>query len=609
MKVQPTPFHRPSAARRAVLGLVAASGLTLLAYGAWNHAHAPIEAKHGNRPNPFRGLPGCLLFAGGGGEAQWRVVFGQSVACPHAKPVTAGFVGQSIELEQALTKLAQGPATSLPEREPQAEVVQLGSRRIAKTPNLRLSLDATRQQAAQQLANCMTGSADAAACTLLGVKPRADRHEGAAARVLALVDLDTSTGAVRTMASAHSPCYAAHWRAEQMPSDCPDMPRIDQAQAWRTQNHALFTEAMPGSIIKPWLALALALSDHFITTPKGQDWLRQTLKTSNSKALFDRVLCADQAATSARAASGPTNVLADCKRVDKLKEAAQQLGFEGAQGLSPLEGLQSPPARLFQAFDAQARNYNWLAPRLQSEALLRECRARGYEQCRGADVAELIGNFWGQASASVSVLGAAHMMARLSAAANGQPTSQPQLILANGTRAVVPTPVNGLPPRAAAQRVLAAMDAAHLPGGTAHAACVAVIGSAKCAGLRHIASKTGTPAFVHEAMTASQRAQHCDALAADPFVQAMSPAGRTRHHLLVQQCAMRPFKWFVVATRDPASGFYTRAIAVLAERNYATTGHIDSKGDAGVNVAAELAFRYLAATDVLVGTPPGPSHR
>lgn len=49
--------------------------------------------------------------------------------------------------------------------------------------------------------------------------------------------------------------------------------------------------------------------------------------------------------------------------------------------------------------------------------------------------------------------------------------------------------------------------------------------------------------------------------------------------------------------RDGGAGTpYTRAIAVLAERNYLTTGVIDSANDRGVNVAAEVALRYINAT-------------
>ena len=57
--------------------------------------------------------------------------------------------------------------------------------------------------------------------------------------------------------------------------------------------------------------------------------------------------------------------------------------------------------------------------------------------------------------------------------------------------------------------------------------------------------------------------------------------------------SLRPYKWYVAAYRtDPANPRWTKAIAVLTERNWlADSGRIHGAGDHGPNPAAEIAMQ------------------
>lgn len=116
-----------------------------------------------------------------------------------------------------------------------------------------------------------------------------------------------------------------------------------------------------------------------------------------------------------------------------------------------------------------------------------------------------------------------------------------------------------------------------------------------------VAGKTGTPVFAHDRMTLTERAGHCDAIQDE--LQAVRIQGQKLQPSLVAdnaRCHMQPYKWYVALVKDSAApgAPYTRAIAVLAERNWRLDGRVDSAGDRGVNVAAEMAFCYIAQSSL-----------
>ena len=120
--------------------------------------------------------------------------------------------------------------------------------------------------------------------------------------------------------------------------------------------------------------------------------------------------------------------------------------------------------------------------------------------------------------------------------------------------------------------------------GTARGACEQVFDARKCTEIDWIAGKTGTPSFRNDDRSLSDLARLC---AADAV-----PAAKSRRDR--DSCGpLRPYKWYVATYRsDPRDPRWTKAIAVLAERNWlADTGRIHGAGDRGPNPAAEIAMQ------------------
>jgi hypothetical protein len=212
----------------------------------------------------------------------------------------------------------------------------------------------------------------------------------------------------------------------------------------------------------------------------------------------------------------------------------------------------------------------------------------------------LVSELWGQGNAQATVLSAAQMMARLGAAARGLATAPAHLVSAVGPQNTAPQAGLVNIERHHARLITAGLATTPQPGGTAHAACLVVWGAKTCKNIDFLAAKTGTPSFGHELLPLNERVRQCQDLQT-----AVTHAKATQAKLVgsVQadhaRCHMQPHKWLVTLVKDSdaAGAPYTRAVAVLAERNYLlATNRVDSVGDRGINVAAEMAFRYVALT-------------
>jgi len=230
-----------------------------------------------------------------------------------------------------------------------------------------------------------------------------------------------------------------------------------------------------------------------------------------------------------------------------------------------------------------------------------------WEKCSGGMVVDVVAEGWGQGHARATALGSVGMMARLAAAANGQPdvraphlvervrgtgpieqaTLRAPLLSIDGTSE--PVPVS----RDAAAVVLSGLTFGPRAG-TSRSACEQVLDARACAELDWVAGKTGTPTFPNDYRSLDELARLCAPTVA-----------KTREETLA--CgSLRPYKWYVAAYRtDRKDPRWTKAIAVLTERNwFAATGRIQSAGDRGPNPAAEIALqvatrhaRMLAGTD------------
>ena len=600
-------------------------GAGLLIWGIVQQNNLDIARTHGERANPWRGLPGCIALQDReeGDLVYWPLTKASSTACQDHEtlPANQHVMSQSATLLTALRQHTQEPASALSHgkdgtRAP--NVQYFDGQAIAQGQHVTLTLDAFNQPLAQQLVNCMTANTNAdpanpanpaqSNCENFkrpGQIPNSallwpQHHEGAGARMLALVDMDIASGEVRALASAHSPCYAQHWLAKTNPDlDCPAMPAIAAPQAWRLDNHALYTTAMPGSIDKVWLMLNLLRSPEGAALQQGagRTWVQQTLKTSNSAALFNRLLCADK------------KFSPDCPRIQGLARAAYDLGFDGSAlellhpakpnqpGQPEQPSLVVPNGRYMQ--QQTKAGWDWLSATMPSADLLSRCAANKYEKCEGHDVALLLSELWGQGNSQATALSAAQMMARLGAAANGQKTGAAHLILHLGDELASPTPQKVAIARAHASLITEGLSLTHQSGGTAHAACAAVLGASACNRIGYVAGKTGTPAYALEKLSVDERASQCEQVQ-EGIRNLLNAEQKPQPSLTTAnaRCHMTPYKWYVALVKDSTqpTAPYTRAIAVLAERNYRLDGAIDSKGDRGINIAAEMAWSYIAQT-------------
>ncbi len=607
--MKPIPRRSIAFLAKPLLLVSALSGAGLLAYGIHAQSALEIESRHdGGRRNPWRGLPGCILMPETASREShfWETGIASATACGAADwSFTEEFSIQASDLLNALKPLIAEPASWMPVdnagvRAP--DNVKINGRYIAKGRDIAVTIDADRQTTAQALAACMTGDGEACEAAELSPEKWADRYEGAAARMLALVDIDIATGGIRAMASAHSRCYQAHWRQTPAASElaCPPMPAINAPQTWRLDNHARYTTAMPGSIDKPSLMLALLRSPDGsrLHEGTGRQWVLNTLQTSDSAALFDKLFCAD-------ARFDPR-----CNRIAGLAKAADDFGFNGGQ-IDLLNGqattkLHVPNARLFLEKNTEGK-WDWLSTTMPDSAMLKRCSAAKWQKCAGLETAKIVSELWGQGNAQATALSAAQMIARLGAAANGSMIAPAHVLTNVGGVDVAPdAKLTGIE-RHHARLITQGMNLVARPGGTAHAACLAVLGAATCKAINFASLKTGTPAFTHDRLTASERVDACEsAAAAIRAARNTNQRPATTDTIESARCAMQPYKWTVALIKDSdaADAPFTRAVAVLAERNYRQDGVIDSAYDRGVNVAAELVFRYIEQTRTASGASP-----
>ena len=196
----------------------------------------------------------------------------------------------------------------------------------------------------------------------------------------------------------------------------------------------------------------------------------------------------------------------------------------------------------------------------------------------------MVAPLWGQGGARSHPVAVANLYAKLAAAARGQAQLPPPHLLAGAGQ---PAPVGFQPAHAAL--ILEGLRRSPLVG-TARSACTSARGPAGCTGLG-LAMKTGTSLFPQHAMTADQRAAHCQAVfsAEDTLRRSVRPvpAALARHTL---HCALYPMKWAVLVEPDQP-GADAQISVVLVERNTRRAdGHLDAGDDRAPNAAAEAAL-------------------
>jgi hypothetical protein len=509
-----------------------------------------------------------------------------------------------------------------------------------------LTIDPSLQALAQQTAACYTGRDDI--CRALGMWRKEDGAqpigqgllEHAMVRMAAVAIIDVESGRIDALAGALSPCTREEYDGPGRSARCDK--RLPYPARYRPDallNPAVFSDAMPGSIIKPimaaaffsdpqvgarWLAAERAELARSATALPSTDSLRAQLMRSDSARFLDRMFCADkdfapcvrpwevQAMAPAFGWNADCTLPSEqCGKRDLL--FGRSFNALGDNGLGRPLAVSVPYGRLLAEplegkLGAPLRNRPAIA---LDPARIRKCAAGpdglrlskdDWEKCSGGVVVDIVAEGWGQGHARASALGAAGMIAMLAAAANGQTQVRvPHLVEAvRGTgaadRAALDWSVARTQPNAiardAAEVIISGMSFSHRAG-TARLACEQVFDARACAQMDWIAGKTGTPTFPNDNRSLDDLAALCAAGAAPPR--------RDR-----DACGpLRPYKWYVAAYRShPEKPGWNKVIAVLTERNWlADTGRVHGAGDHGPNPAAEIAMQIAGRHAGLLAQP------
>ncbi|MBC7804106.1 MAG: hypothetical protein H7Y16_09550, partial [Candidatus Parcubacteria bacterium] len=512
--------------------------------------------------------------------------------------------------------------------------------------NVHLTIDPESQAVVQQMSRCYAG--DAADCQRLGLagdKPFGEflqqMYEKAAVRMAAVALIDIPTGRIEALGSAHTDCYRQEYDGPGRHAlECPGLPSTPHYEPDRLLNHALYTDALPGSIIKPIMAAAFLRDAGYRKRVAAErvsaDFVRlqDELKGSDSVAFLNRMFCIDK---------GWTN----CDRPAQIQQAALQFGWDaGCQepsfrcgrlnvlfgypdssrirqdsarmplGASVMYGrLLTEPASAKRAAEFHMmRNFAFdpgqAAACSRGDFYTGTGPNRGWRKCRQGRLVYIESEGWGQGNARTTALGAAGMIARLAAAANGQASQRlPYLVdrisdasaqtfdlAAQQFRLADPVAIDIAQADATLiLQGLASHKSAGAPAGsrsgTAHSACIRVFDAATCNRIDWIAGKTGTPPYGNDGLTLKEIREKCRL--------APRVAQGAQQDWLASCSHEQPYKWYVAAFKSgDAQIGYDKAIAVLTERNWYRSGPLAGKvqapGDHERNVSAELAFRIIA---------------
>ena len=512
--------------------------------------------------------------------------------------------------------------------------------------NVHLTIHPGAQRIVQEMSACYAG--DAGACQrsgLAGDKKFDDftrqMYEKAAVRMAAVALIDVPTGRIEALGSAHTDCYRQEFDGPGRDAVvCPNLPSTPRYEPDRLLNHALFTDALPGSIVKPILATG------FLGDPKyrrkivaervSADFIRlqDELKGSDSVAFLNRMFCIDTG-------------WANCDRPRAVQQAALQYGWdlgcaEASFRCGRLNVLFGYPdsRRIRQDTARMPLGASVMMGRLLTEPALKKpadfqtmrnfsfepgqaaaCSRGdfyagtgkgGWRKCRQGHLVYLESEGWGQGNARTTALGAAGMMARLAAAANGQASVRLPHLVDRISDAQARTfelaaqqfhladPVKLDIPRDDAMLIVQGLISHKSQGvpagsrsGTAHVACARVFDLATCNRIDWMAGKTGTPPYGNDGLTLKEIRQKCRLAPA-------SNSGRGDDEWWTACSREQPYKWYVAVFRtDDAHGGFNKALAVLTERNWhrvgPLAGKVQSPGDSdGLNVSAEMAFRIMA---------------
>jgi hypothetical protein len=581
--------------------------------------------------SPWAGLPGCIFWThlnsgrkvADQGSSQRDLLCQSHAQAQDALPTLPGQA-------QLLSRLAPWriPQNPLYERlVGERNRIQVRGNEQAMGLSVQLTLDPQWQKMAQQLSDCYTGRNTSPECD----KQALDQNyfEKARVRLAGISVIDISSGRVLVAASASSPCHAFdQTRNGNQPRGCPS---VDEGTVHRPSvpqeiiNHALFTQAPPGSLVKPIMMAGILSQSGASGSIDGID---TALMRSDSQRFLDAFLC--------RQRLGSGTFQSACQRPEKTLDAVHRLGWNtGCNSqdgrslaqcgkLDLLHGvpLAAKPVTLDDKYllAGMYQPIQWttlmgqmlvsphqqdgftsmadmpLGNELPSPDTVAQCARSGkvgYSRCKGQRLG-IISEAYGQGNARATPVGVAGMLAALANSSQDQPQRYPHLLeglwLSDGNldtasdrplRQGIPLGPAGLP-AGISQRIITAMEKTHTQDGTAYKPCSKVMGANACNTSLGIAGKTGTPGDVDQR---SLTQLHKDKIALRECLSSNKPKCSELYP------SPRPrYRWYAALFKSNASGPYDKAIAVLVHSNWRSA---DGRFADDNSAAAEMAMRFI----------------
>lgn len=547
-------------------------------------------ARELSKPDPFR-LLGCVRYAG--------------VEFDKAKQSTESYCKDGVDVTSALPHanafVGVINAYRTPWRNPDAvqKTISLGSVNystpVVRGAEIALSIDPAKQALAQTTLDCYAGKQSACAlCPWCSVGNANQFEENARLRMAGLLLVNAKDGAIIAAASSHTPCYAVTQQQKHQGQDhCIRLPSDDGfARHYKLANHALVHAEQPGSMVKPFQTAALLHLELSVTEKAS---LADILRRSDTEEMIDLFHCKER------------NFDAACAFARRLalQKVSQEVGWNTD---APQDIFSARQATLVWNIPS-TQMLSQVQEKLDAPQRIERCankpRNQKWTDCRYATLTEINNELRGQGQARAAATNIAQPWLHLVSALNQQNTT-PQLHMISAQEQVQKTGLQAnhakvktafdVPTASAIEQGLSLVHTQ----GTAKSSCLAALKSGYKGGLScmpsqndlKIISKTGTPSFPDGYRLAAWN-QACSAIDHRLNDEHLTEEGRYRlTEEKTKLCARSPIKWFALAV-GPKLGEYDTIMIVLTERNWLTTGQIDSVNDEGSNVAAELGLALV----------------
>lgn len=489
------------------------------------------------------------------------------------------------------------PGSTFLSRSEFGSTVDFGGAKVTRGLNVELAIDIGVQHAAQKIAECFVRiNPD---CQRLYAYPKERMAAGEPARMIAIAMIDVESGGIVALANANSRCLEVTHLSQSV-DGCPKLGAARNHRPDRLTNRALFAEAMPGSIVKPLIALGSLASEY----PESDSWLMTHLPPSNSRIFMRSLTCAGKpnesscdVAPLAQMAATELGWNRECHIGSKSCGTAEYVfGAALADAAAPQSDKQAVglgqkiAAGRFMVQADDKKGMSLLSPQSLESSRAYECSPSfKVGPCRlvSETAKKLVNQGWGQGDLQSSPVGVAELYANIARAAKGKQPIPARLTMrvfddtgqeplrahvdANVLRLGSPIPKVANTERA--QRVMRAMNFTHV-NGTARAVCRRL---KTCPVVDALASKTGS-------VTAPTCHKEKGCLAQ---VEKAVASGDYRDARAV------PYKWYAGMIQIPSiMNGRQLSFAVLTERNWALDGRVMDSGDSE-NISALVGLQLI----------------